>query len=221
MIANSRYLRMLPAITIAVAVVVVIALLLWLKQTLSEPMAPPRLKEQQITLIKPPPPPPPPKPEEPPPEPEQKVETPPPEAEPQPDAPQDQASDDAPVGDDLGLDADGGSGADGFGLVGRKGGRGLIGGGGGDAQAWYSRRVQQGLLDFYNGYKELRKGRGYSVELTLWVDSSGRVERYQVGKVSGEATREMINSVMAELNKLPPPPEGTPQPVRFRLISRG
>ncbi len=222
MIANIRYLRLLPAVAITVAVVVVIALLFWLKQILSEPMAAPKLKTQQITLIRPPPPPPPPKQEEPPPEPEQKVETPEPEIEPQPDAPQDQPSDDAPAGDDLGLDADGGGAGDGFGLVGRKGGRSLIGGGGGDARfGWYTRRLDQDLTEFFNGYKELRKLKRYSVDLNLWIDASGRVERYQVENVSGDSTREMIRMVLTGLERVSPPPEGTPQPVRLRLSSRG
>lgn len=214
---SSSYLRFLPGVIITATVVMVIALLIWLKQILSEPVVAPKLKAQQVVLIKlPPPPPPPPPKQEPPPEPEQ-VET--PQDEPEPDMPDDPV-DDAPAGDDLGLDADGGVGGDGFGLVGRKGGRGLIGGGG-DAKGWYARRMQQGLLEFFNAYKDLRKINGYSVELTLWLDASGRVERYQVGKVSGEVTRDLIQAVMADLTQLDAPPEGTPQPIRFRLSSRG
>lgn len=223
MIANIRYLRLLPAAAITVAVVVVIALLFWLKQILSEPVSPPKLKEQQITLIQPPPPPPPPpKQDEPPPEPEQKVEVPQPQSEPQPDAPQDQPADDAPAGNDLGLDADGAASGDGFGLVGRKGGRGLIGGGGGDSRiSWYTRRLDQEMTEFFNGYKDLRKIKRYNVELTLWIDANGRIERYQVVNASGEPVREMVRTVLTDLSRVSPPPEGTPQPVRLRLSSRG
>ena len=51
---------------------------------------------------------------------------------------------DAPPGDELGLDAEGGAGSDGFGLRAKKGGRGLIGGG--DRNRWYEGQVQRDLF---------------------------------------------------------------------------
>src|SRR5574343_1735725 len=79
-------------------------------------------KIQPITLLKPPPPPPPPPKVEKPPEPEikEKIKEPDPEPEPEPES----KPDEAPPRD-LGLDADGAAGADGFGLAARKGGNGL------------------------------------------------------------------------------------------------
>jgi hypothetical protein len=82
---------------------------------------------QQIAILRPPPPPPPPKQEEKPPElKKEEVKIPPP---PQEQAPKDR--DAKAPGKDLGVDAEGGAGGDGFGLVGKKGGRDLIGGDGG------------------------------------------------------------------------------------------
>ncbi|MEQ8663662.1 MAG: TonB-dependent receptor, partial [Gammaproteobacteria bacterium] len=104
-----------------------------------QPPKPPEV--QQISIVQPPPPPPPPpQVEEPPPPEMEEVEVPEPEPEP--------IADDAPAdeplpGDDLGLDADGVAGADGFGLKARKGGRALIGGG--DRNKWYAGVIQTDL----------------------------------------------------------------------------
>lgn len=217
MSTRSRYLRLLPAAAVAIGILIAIGLVYWLKQTLSGPMSAPKPVVQQITLIQPPPPPPPP-PQETPPEPEEQVKTP----EPEPEAPQDQPSDDAPAGEDLGVDADGSAGGDSFGLVGKKGGRGLIGGGGGDPRfTWYTRRLDQDLTEFFNEYKELRKIKRYSVDLNLWIDASGKIERFQVVNASENPVRDAIHTVLGGLGRVSPPPEGTPQPVRLRLSSRG
>src|SRR5262245_757872 len=82
----------------------------------------PKKLVQEIKVIRPPPPeelPPPP-----PPPPEEEVDL--NEPEPQPDP---VASNEPPPGN-LGLDAEGSAGSDGFGLMGRKGGRDLLGSGG-------------------------------------------------------------------------------------------
>ena len=100
--------------------------------------APEPPKVQEISLIQPPPPPPPPPKLEEPPPPEQVMEEPPPEPEP---IAEEAPADEAPPGDELGLDADGTAGSDGFGLRGKKGGRGLIGGG--DRNRWYAGQLQR------------------------------------------------------------------------------
>ncbi|WP_052700215.1 hypothetical protein [Methylocucumis oryzae] len=85
-------------------------------------------------------PPPPPKVEKPP-EPEVKNEV--EQPEPEPEEPLPDVADEPPPGD-LGLDAEGTAGSDGFGLAARKGGRGLLGGGGGgDPYAWYGGLIKK------------------------------------------------------------------------------
>src|SRR5215470_1715179 len=89
--------------------------------------APPQSKKvvQEIKVIRPPPPPPD-LPPPPPPPPEEKVKIPDPQQKPDPTP-----SNDPPPGDQLGVDAAGEGAGDGFGLVGRPGGRDLIGSAGG------------------------------------------------------------------------------------------
>src|SRR5215469_15598341 len=94
--------------------------------------AAPKQVIQEVHLIRPPPPPPD-LPPPPPPPPEEKVVD-----VHQPDKPDPTPSNDPPPGEQLGLDADGTAGGDAFGLLGNKGGRELIGGGGGSVYAWYA-----------------------------------------------------------------------------------
>ena len=75
----------------------------------------------------------------PPPPPEEKVDLAEPEPEPQP-------SNDPPPGEQLGLDAEGAAGADGFGLAARPGGRDLLASGG-SAYAWYAGLLKSEILD--------------------------------------------------------------------------
>jgi len=90
---------------------------------LSGGASPSKKVAQEIHIIRPPPPPdlPPP----PPPPPDEKVDVPDPQEKPDPTP-----SNDPPPGEQLGLDAEGTAGGDAFGLVGNKGGRGLVGSGG-------------------------------------------------------------------------------------------
>src|SRR5215470_7935612 len=93
--------------------------------------APPQSKKvvQEIHVIRPPPPPPDlPPPPPPPPEEEVKLKEPPPEPTP---------TNDPPPGEQLGLDAQGAAGSDGFGLAARPGGRDLLASGN-SAYVWYA-----------------------------------------------------------------------------------
>ena len=133
-------------------------------------------KVQQITLVKPPPPPPPPPKIERPPEQkiEQELDIPEPESmEEIPDA-----MDEPPAGELLGLDADGAAGADSFGLIGRKGGRGLLGGAG-DPVVMYASQIQRLIEDALTESDELRKT-SYSVVVKIWVDDSGNIYKVKL-----------------------------------------
>lgn len=179
--------------------------------------APQAPEVQQISIVQPPPPPPPPpKMEEPPPPEMEEVDI----QEPEPEPIADDAPADEPLpGDDLGLDADGVAGSDGFGLKARKGGRALIGGG--DRNKWYAGLIQAELQAMLAGIDEIRRGR-YNVTLRIWIDAEGRVEKAEVLRGTGDSAldgsiREALVSG-APLSRAPP--EDLPQPVRLRISSR-
>ncbi len=178
-------------------------------------LAPPP-KEQQIIVMPrmEPPPPPPPPPEQPPPPEEEKVEEPVPEEEPV----SEEAADEAPPGEDLGVDAEGSGSGDGFGLVGKKGGRGLIGGG--DRNRWYAGIVQQDLQRRLMESAAARKAK-YAVVIRLWFNADGAVSRYELAGTTGDsASEEALRAVLAKLRLEQPPPENMPQPMKLRIVSR-
>jgi len=176
-------------------------------------------KIQPITLLKPPPPPPPPPKVEKPPEPEikEKIE----EPEPEPEAEPEPQQDEAPPRD-LGLDAEGAAGSDGFGLAARKGGNGLFGGGGtGNPYAWYGGLIKKSLLDVLNDHDELRR-KGYTAIVKVWLKADGSVDRVELSKGSND---EEIDAIISRsLSKFrgvsEPPPPGMGQPVKLKITSR-
>lgn len=175
-------------------------------------------KIQPITLLKPPPPPPPPPKVEKPPEPEikEKIKEPDPEPEPEPEA----KPDEAPA-KDLGLDAEGAAGSDGFGLAARKGGTGLFGGAGGNPYAWYGGLIKNGLLELLNDHEELRR-KGYTAIVKVWLKSDGSVDRVELSKGSNDDEIDAI--ITRSLGKYrgvsEPPPPGMEQPVKLKISSR-
>ncbi|PPD48818.1 MAG: TonB-dependent receptor [Methylobacter sp.] len=174
---------------------------------------------QKITLTKPPPPPPPPPKVEKPPEPEieEKIEqAPEPEPEEMPDV-----ADEPPPGD-LGLDAEGSAGSDGFGLAARKGGKGLLGGGGGgDPYAWYGGLIKNDILDILSEHEELRK-KGFTAIIKLWLNVDGSVQRFELARGSNDAEiDDLINRLLSKYRKVDEPlPPGMEQPVKLRITSR-
>lgn len=173
-------------------------------------------KIQPITLMKPPPPPPPPPKVEKPPEPEikEKIEEPDPEPEPMPDTPPDEAP-----ARDLGLDAEGTAGSDGFGLAARKGGNGLFGGG--NPFAYYGGLVKNDILKELNGHDELRR-KGYTAIVKVWLKADGAVERIELTKGSNDAAiDEILSRSLDKLKKVAePPPPGMQQPIKLKISSR-
>lgn len=174
----------------------------------------PQRKIQPVTLVAPPPPPPPPpKVEPPPPEPEmEKVNEPEPEPEAEPEP------DEAPARD-LGLDAEGTAGSDGFGLAARKGGTGLFGGG--NPFAWYGGIIKNDLVNLLSGYEQLRR-KGYTAVVKIWLKADGSVERVEVARGSNDP--EIDNLLATVLNKYQrvkePPPPGMQQPIKLKITSR-
>jgi TonB family protein len=213
--------KWLPVALAAVAILVIGVGLYFFIQSIQglKPAPPPRI--QEISVVQPPPPPPPPPPpEEPPPPPEPEVQEPEPEPEPEEKAPEPEPE--APPAPDLGVDAEGGVGSDGFGLVGRKGGRGLIGGTGtGTLAGWYTGVLQRDLQAFLEGQEGLRR-KQYSVVVRLWLAEDGRVERSKLDSSSGDpnidaSIEKALNSGFRVSER---PPEPKYQAVKIRLTSR-
>ncbi len=182
MSAPRRYL--VPAITVVVVLSGLAGLLRAL--VLNTPPQDAR-KPQQITLLKPPPPPPPKVDEPPPPEVQEEVKISEPEALPE-DLPE--TADAPPPGDALGLDAEGGAGNDGFGLAGRRGGRGLLEGGG-SAQAWFEGELTRRFTEVMN--RVLRDANAERAKRTTFtvrvrVAPDGRVELAELVDSTGDTT---------------------------------
>ncbi len=174
-------------------------------------------KIQPVDLVKPPPPPPPPpKVEPPPPEPEmEKVNEPEPEPEPLPDVPDQQ-----PAGD-TGLDAEGTAGTDAFGLAAKKGGRGLLGGGGGDPNMIYAGVIKQELLEILSDHDELRS-KSYSAVIKIWLNPDGSVAKFELSRGSNDTEIDkLLNKLVAKFKKAKDaPPPGMAQPIKLKISSR-
>ena len=174
-------------------------------------------KIQPITLLAPPPPPPPPPKVEPPPpeveKVEQKLEEPEPDPEPLPDVPDQQ-----PAGD-TGLDAEGTAGSDAFGMVGRKGGRGLLGGG--NPNAWYAGTIKSSLVEILSEHDELRK-KSYTAIVKIWLNPDGTVSRFDLAKGSNDPDIDkLLERLLGKFKKAgEAPPPGMEQPIKFKISSR-
>ncbi len=201
---------------VGAAIAVLLALGVWFIHGIAttEP-EPTRKVVQEVQIIRPPPPPPdqppppppPPKPEDVAPEPEEAPPDPTPSNEP-------------PPGEQLGVDADGAGAGDGFGLVGRKGGRDLLASGG-SAFAWYAGQLKNELLEALGNEQKIRSG-SYSIVVRLWLKDDGSIEKIVLAGSSGDTTRDkLIESTLSRLTRLSqPPPAGMPQPVSIRIVSR-
>jgi protein TonB len=214
MTGRIHFRRLIPGLIGAAFVIAVgIGLTLLIRSFMDA--EPPRTKKlvQNITLLKPPPP----KIEEPPPEPEleeEKVEVPEPE---QLEELPELASDEPPPGEQLGLDAAGGAGADAFGLIGRKGGRGLLAGG---PFGGYAGQLQKDVEDALHQDDAIRSLR-YSVVIRMWVDRQGRVERVALGKSTGDpAVDDAIVAALTGVVLGAVPPLEMPMPVKLRITAR-
>lgn len=204
-----------PVAGIAVAVLLVVGGLAWfVVQGMGEPAAPAKKTVQQITVIKPPPPPDTPPPPPPPPEEEVEID----EPEPTPEVAE---AEQPPIGEQLGLDADGSAGGDAFGLLARRGGRDLLAGGGEGGFGWYSNVLKGDLIGRLSEIRDIRKDR-YSVSVRLWLAPDGRVERYSLVGSTGKPDLDRdLQAALASLDRVSErPPEGLPQPVRLRIVSR-
>lgn len=212
--ANNKNLDKLAGITVVAVFIAVVAFGLY--QLMSSVPEKSGRSIQQISIIKPPPPPPPPKIEEPP---EPEIEEPIEEIEPVEETPE--AESEPPPGEDLGVDAEGGAGGDGFGLVGKKGGRGLIGGGE-SRFGYFAGLLERELQEYLSNNDEVRK-KGYSVVIRIWISPDGSVTRSELQGTSGDP--EVDDALTAALTRSfrlsERPPEDMPQPVKLRIGASG
>lgn len=209
----------------AVALGLLLALLagLWLRDILVSDKPAKKPAIQKITLVRPPPPPPPPKPPEKPPEPEVKREV----KVPEPEQPQPKEAEAPPPGPDLAVDAEGTGSGDNFGLVGKKGGADLIGGGGGKGNpwAWYDAIVNEAINAAFQSAlsrEQALKDKNYRVVVKVWIDPTGAVTRAQVVDSTGDArVDDLLRDVLRNMRALRDnPPQDMPQPVKIRVTSR-
>ena len=192
----------------------------------------PRRKRQiqMISVVKPPPPP---KIKEKPPEPEVKKkeeiieETP---EETPPDQVEDKVDDSPPPGEDLGVDAEGGAGGDAFGLVGKKGGRALIGGGSSQASliqryAWYTRIIQEELRKRMNHLMEENGGipeGDLKALVQIKLDDTGRIVDFSMARSSGNKKMDdALSSALKLATISEPPPSGMPRVLKLKISAKG
>jgi protein TonB len=178
-----------------------------------------------VTLLKPPPPP---KIKEKPPEPEikkkeevveQKPEEKPEEQKQEPDEP--------PPTDRLGLDADGTAGSDGFGLAANKGGRALIGGGGGSLlakYAFYTNGLQEEIRKRLREHLEANGGipqGDLKTVVKITLDEQGKVASFDITGSSGNHQMDEAVAKVIRLSQAGPPPEGMPRSMKLQIASKG
>lgn len=185
-----------------------------------------RRQVQMVHLLKPPPPP---KIEEKPPEPEIKKEMKKEEIiEPEVKAPQPKQDNSPPPGKNLGVDAEGGAGSDGFGLVGNKGGAALIGGGGGSLMgkyAWYTQMIQdqikRDLLQRLQQKGGIPKGKIQAV-VKIVMNDKGNIVKYQILDSSGnKLVEEAVSETLSRATISRPPPEGMPLKMSLKISAQG
>lgn len=199
----------LPIVLAGGAATLFAALVLWLWFGYAGEEVKPAQQVVQIQVFRPPPPKEEPEPPPPPEEEQEEVDI--PEPEPMPDMPD---IPDMPPQESLGLDAEGVAGSDGFGLAARRGGRGI---GEGDMNAWYAGQIDNRIKDLLARADAARRG-DYDRTVLLWIGIDGRLENYRFLDSSGNGEVDTaLDQVIARLGRLPAPPVGMPQPIRYRI----
>jgi protein TonB len=209
---ETRAHKWLPLAGSAVLVMVLSGAGLALVRMMSGTAAPQQPLVQQISIVLPPPPPPPPEIKEPEPE-EVKID----EPEPEPLA---DDTNQAP-GEELGLDADGVAGGDAFGLLAKKGGRGLVGEG--NPYAWYAGVLQRDLQSALSGDDTIRGLGEYAVIVSIRLSADGYIRDSQLlsGSNNPQLDAALRHALASGVRISREPPDDLPQPIRLRISSRG
>jgi periplasmic protein TonB len=211
--AQPKWYRLVPLIAGgALVLVVTIALVLVVRNMQKKPEGPKRQTAQTVKLIRPPPPPDQPPP--PPPPPPEKVDEPLPQDTPEP-TPDDQAP-----AEQLGLDADGAAGSDGFGLAARKGGSDLIGS---STQPfrWYTDMVASRIQECLSDDERIRKG-SYRANVRVLVRQDGQLEIEKLIGTTGSKEKDAaILSMTRRCDVGRDKPIEMPQLITLQIVSRG
>jgi protein TonB len=205
--SKKSYRKYLPIVVgTSVLVIVVIAVVLLIRNFLSDSDEPKKHKVQQISLIKPeePPPPPPKPPEEKPPEPKEEIKQ---EEQKQPTPQPDTGQPPPGIGS-----AGYGSGDTSFG-----GSGGWMGGSG--RFGFYLGGVQKGIHDELNRNEKLRKSE-YKVEVALWIGKDGIISRFELLGSSGDNELDALMKKALVGARFDEPPSDIPQPIKLRISSR-
>lgn len=208
--------RYLPLAIVALCFAVVgSGMIVVVRRFLSSPPGIPKPVVQEIHIIRPPPPPPN-LPPPPPPPPQEKVEIPQPQKQPDPTP-----SNEPPPSNLLGLDAQGSGDGDAFGLVGRPGGRDLLGTGG-NAIAWYAGVIKNDILSALQDDPAIRKG-SYKVSVRLWLRDDGTVSRCSLLQSTGDRERDKdLQHKLSQITRISQaPPAGTPEPITLEIDAHG
>jgi hypothetical protein len=210
-------------VSAAVALVFMVGVGIVLKALISDDG---QKRKRQIQMVTPGNPPPPHKIKEKPPEPEVKKEEEiiEPEVEEEiPEETEQQAESDVPPGDELGLDADGAAGSDGFGLRAKKGGRALIGGGGKSQYAWYTNMVVREFEKMVNDVVQNNGGcpdGKFKAVVAIKLDDRGRVVwHWRISSSGTEHVDEAIAEALSAARVSEPVPRGMPKKMRLTICS--
>ncbi len=215
--------KMIPVII----ALIILGLLVWGAMkffgSLSSQVPPP--KKETILKIKPVPPPPPPPPKEEPPPPEEEPEPEPEEPEPEPepeDAPEPDQSDDLDSASDD-LVSDGAEGACSGPLCLKKG-KPKCTVGCGKGKGSYKRfagSLKQALTRLLSNQESVRTS-AYNVIVEVWITDDGRIEKANLVQGTGDnKTDDALELALSSGKKLGLiPPDGMPQPVKLRVVSR-
>ena len=155
-----------------------------------------------------------------------------PTQEPQ-DESQNNENDNTPAGENLGVDADGKAGGDSFGLVGKKGGRSILAGSGGNGMGrlsllskfgWYTQIVETEIrkkvmkhLDEDGG---IPRGKLQAV-VQVSVNNVGAIVKYKIiGSSGNHKMDEAVKQSISDIKISEPPPDGMPRTMSIRVTSQ-
>lgn len=207
-----RWQRYVPLVGgTAIVLVVTVLLIMFVRNMMADKAdGPQRPVAQIVKIVRPPPPPEEPPP--PPPPPEEKIEEPLEQQEPE------QAPDEASPAEQLGLDAEGAAGADGFGLAARKGGRDLVGTGTAPFR-WYTDLLSRSLEGCFSEDETVRRG-NYKVDVKVQVETDGSMRILDVIGSTGSAEVDAAIRARRDCNIGQSRPIEVPALATVRLTSR-
>jgi protein TonB len=147
-------------------------------------------------------------------------------------APKGPDNDATPAGKDLGIDAEGGAGSDGFGLVGRRGGRSLLSGGDGMGRMsllskysgytyTVSALIKNKVMKLLNDEGGIPKGRLQAV-VRVKIDIDGTIIDYKIIGSSGNNRMDnAVKEALAGIKINETPPDGMPRTMDIKIVSQG